>query len=328
MNTLTNCYKVKLITRADDEDYIKALKIYEEQTPVEIRTNSNEISYWIDNGKENEDFTFMVFAVYLDNTVIGFSETAYFSKNRLVLFDYITFSKDFRVNAVFFPVFSLIKNYITEKMRFIVDYWITEISDRDNGKQVDRESAFLKKLIYLENFCYIDVNYIQPQLGDNNYESSFNCKLYLQTNGEIRTLSKETVNNIVKSIYYSYYYNWYAPFLAEESKKRKYRSNLDNIYKDFQESISSKSSIPVKYNTTLTDNDSSQTTSGSVPASINKSKAIKYVMLVCSIIVIPVVIVIASTYVLKLFKVQTDVYMALAPAIISAIIVWLTNKRK
>lgn len=234
MSTLTNCYKIKLISKSDDEDYIKALKIYEDQTPVEIRTASNEISYWIDKSRDdNADFNFMVFAVYLDNVVIGFSETAYFSHNRFVLFDYITFSKDFRVNAVFFPVFSLIKNYFKDRMNFSVDYWITEISDRENGKQIDKESAFLKKLIYMENFCCIDIDYVQPQLGNNNFESSFQCKLYLQTNSEISQLSRDTVDSIVKNIYYSYYFNWYIPFL-EESELKLYKINLDKHYSYFK----------------------------------------------------------------------------------------------
>ncbi|WJM10688.1 MULTISPECIES: hypothetical protein [Paenibacillus] len=329
MSPLTNCYKVKLITRSDDEDYIKALKIYEDQTPVEIQTATNEISYWIEKSKDSVDFTFMVFAVYLDNTVIGYSQTSYFSQNRFVLFDYITFSKDFRVNAVFFPVFSLIKSYFKDRMNLPVDYWITEISDRDNGKQIDKESAFLKKLLYMENFCSIDIDYVQPQLGGTNYESSFPCKLYLQTNSEIFQLSKETVNSIVKSIYYAYYFNWYVPFL-KDSELKIYKSNLDKHYDYFKKSIYDKESISVKYNKNLLDDAHSQITSGSVPASKKKSKTLKYSFFVSCVIVIPILVVVLSNLLFKIFGFELDItssFSGIMPAVLSAIVVWLTSRK-
>ena len=49
MELLENKFSIKRVIRSSDEEYIEALKIYNETTPVDIKTNTNEITYWLDN---------------------------------------------------------------------------------------------------------------------------------------------------------------------------------------------------------------------------------------------------------------------------------------
>lgn len=46
---LENNYKIKLIKLSSDIDYIDSVKIYAKVTPSDIRTNTNELTYWLEN---------------------------------------------------------------------------------------------------------------------------------------------------------------------------------------------------------------------------------------------------------------------------------------
>lgn len=43
-NRLEHRFSIKHVTRTSDEDYVKALRIYNDTTPYEIKTPTNEIS--------------------------------------------------------------------------------------------------------------------------------------------------------------------------------------------------------------------------------------------------------------------------------------------
>ena len=47
-NLLEHRFAIKRITKPSNEDYISALKIYNETTPPDIKTNTNEITYWLE----------------------------------------------------------------------------------------------------------------------------------------------------------------------------------------------------------------------------------------------------------------------------------------
>lgn len=50
-NRLEHRFSIKHVTRTSDEDYVKALRIYNDTTPYEIKTPTNEITYWLSNKK-------------------------------------------------------------------------------------------------------------------------------------------------------------------------------------------------------------------------------------------------------------------------------------
>ncbi len=330
---LKNCYKIKLVTKADDEDYIKAIKIYNDETPPEIKTSSNQISAWIDRKKDNLDFEFMVFVAYLDDEVIGFAEIAYFSKNSFVLIDYLTLKKNFRVNAVFFPVLSLIQIFMQNR-NSNVNYWITEINNKDDGKNIDRESAFFKKLICVENFGFINTEYYHPYLGEDNFESSFVSKLYLKTNDKITNLSKETVLLIIKSIYYSYYLEWYRPFMTTDGVNN-YKLNLDVNFEKIKSNMLDQINISIECrDCLLPETINSQSTSGTVPAKKTKPKLLYYLIVGMIILICPLLITILYNQVLSTFGLGVNTTSlasgigTMLSALIAAATVYFVNTKK
>lgn len=50
-NRLEHRFSIKHVTRTSDEDYVKALRIYNDTTPYEIKTPTNEITYWLSKQK-------------------------------------------------------------------------------------------------------------------------------------------------------------------------------------------------------------------------------------------------------------------------------------
>lgn len=64
-NRLEHRFSIKHVTRTSDEDYVKALRIYNDTTPYEIKTPTNEITYWLSKQKISTPFEIYVFILVL-----------------------------------------------------------------------------------------------------------------------------------------------------------------------------------------------------------------------------------------------------------------------
>lgn len=64
-------FSIRRIHKITDEEYIEALRIYNETIPFEIRTETNEINFWLSKNKENNYFEIYMFVLYLDGKLIG-----------------------------------------------------------------------------------------------------------------------------------------------------------------------------------------------------------------------------------------------------------------
>ena len=60
-NLLEHRFAIKRITKPSNEDYISALKIYNETTPPDIKTNTNEITYWLEQNRNELPFEIQSF---------------------------------------------------------------------------------------------------------------------------------------------------------------------------------------------------------------------------------------------------------------------------
>ena len=270
MSNFENKFILKPITKSSDEDYIKALQIYIKETPKEIRTNSNEITHWLDKKDRNASFEMLVFVLYLDNALIGFSQITYIKSQQIVILDYISLKAQYRVNSVFLVFLSMIQNYLISSGKQIT-YYIAEIGNKDNGTHIDRESAFYKRVICLENYGQVMSKYYNMPLGIDNHESEFESLMYIKSNDNIPYITKETFFEIVHSICYEYYYTWYADFLNDEEKQI-YKNKLDKCYNDIKKHSSELTHIDVQYpNCPLFKQDISNKTFGAVPAKKKKS---------------------------------------------------------
>ncbi len=297
-----NRFVLKPISKSSDDDYIKALQIYMEETPKEIRTNSNEITYWLDKKTTTSPFEMMIFVLYLDDILIGFSQITYIKSQQIAILDYISLKSPYRVNSVFLVFLNMIQNYIISSGKQIT-YYIAEIGNKDKGANIDRESAFYKRVICLENYGQVMSKYYNFPLGIDNYESEFESLMYLKTNDNIAYINKETFTSIVKAICYEYYYIWYSEFLNDEEKEV-YRNKLDKCFNDITKQTTESDRINIEYpKCPLFYQDNSSKTSGAVPVKINKKYTITPLLLI-AVVILPVLLAVLYTKVLPYLNIQ------------------------
>lgn len=233
MDSLKNSFLIKRIKKTVDIDYLLAIKIYNEATPIDIKTNTNEITFWIDSPLDSQTrFELMTFMLYLDEKIVGFAMMSYLIQTRIVVIDYISIYEEYRKNVTFFPYISLLQSYLNEN-NYNVSYILNEVSNKNQGLGIDKESRVFKRLFCMEGFGRINAKYYTPPLGLDNYESVFEAFLYVKSSDNIRTITKDTYLKIITSIYYDYFYTWYTPFFMEDEKS-KYKNKLDDCIKKIE----------------------------------------------------------------------------------------------
>jgi len=333
MDRLENRYEIKRLLKSTDEDYIKSLCIYNEYTPVDIKTNTNEITYWLDNQTTQNDFELLLFALYLDGQIIGFAMLVYFTNRRAIVYDYIAMYSQYRVNAAYFAYMSLINSYIITN-NILVDYFAVEISNKNEGLGIDKESLIFQKLLCLEGFGVVDTQYITLPIGIDNFESSFNAFLYVKKSGDkLININRDTILNIVKGIYYDYFKTWYSKFL-NKNEIDLYIQKIDSCYKTVEEKIGDLQNINVisPKCELPTASKHEEPTDGVLPA--KQIKRFKEIYLIfAAILTIPILIVLIYYCILNLFNIPLSSVNSMlgnmVGAVMSFIIAYfITHKKK
>ena len=85
-NLLEHRFAIKRITKPSNEDYISALKIYNETTPPDIKTNTNEITYWLEQNRNELPFEIMLFSLYLNNMISNGNSFLFCSSQYVISF--------------------------------------------------------------------------------------------------------------------------------------------------------------------------------------------------------------------------------------------------
>jgi hypothetical protein len=329
-NQFEHKFAIKRVIKETDSGYLQALRIYNETTPVEIKTNTNEIVHWI---KKEGIFKTMVFALYLDEEVIGFSMVCYIVANKIAVIEYLALKSQYRINSAFFSYIGLLQDYLRES-DIEVSYYVTDISYKGEGKNIDKESKLFKKLICLEGFGRINSIYYTPPLGLTNYESEFESFLYLKTSDNIKQINKETYLDIIRAIYYDYYYEWYKDFLLDSKDINEYKMKIDNCFAFVKKSIDNNLSCEIIYaecpfiNSPYID----EKTHGPLPISKkNKSKKI-LLILIPLLLIAPVGIIWIYNFILKVIGIPFDLVITAIggyfTAIITALFTYLITRNK
>ena len=168
-NIVGASFCVKRFTSSKDKDFIKALILYNDTIPVDTKTSSNEIMYFADHCSIQPKRIMYFFGLYCNEHLVGFVETGYLLTTKTIIIDYIVLKEEYRLNSVFYPLFSLIQRYFSENM-IDYDYIATEVSTKCPEQSVDAESFFSKKMLQMEDFRIAEVLYRQPGLGLDNLE--------------------------------------------------------------------------------------------------------------------------------------------------------------
>lgn len=300
MDGIENRFLIKRITKPTDEDYLAALKIYSDATPQEIRTNTNEITHWLSKN-DYDSFEMMIFVLYLDGIVIGFSQVTLIPNCEVAILDYISLKENYRLNTIFLMFLSMMQNYIASTNKQVL-YYIAEISNKDNGQHIDRESTLYKRIVCLENFGKVESKYVNLPLGLDNFESEFDSLMYIKTNDKIDSINKETFLSIVKCICYDYYFAWYSEFLLPDQTEI-YKSKLDIAFSNIKKAVTS-DYIPVSYSQCpLFETISTEKTFGAIP-STKHNNVIKWPLTVVAILICPLLLALLYNNLFPLLNMQ------------------------
>lgn len=323
-NTLEHKFSIRRVQKATDEEYITALRIYNETTPFEIRTETNEITYWLSQNPDNELFELYMFVLYLDDKMIGLSMTTYIKRTKIVVDEYLAVLEQYRINTIFLIYLSLIQSYYKEH-NIEYSYYVTEISNKNSGNDINRESQISLKVLCTDEFGKVNAPYYTLPLGLDNHESNFEAILYIKTNDSIKNVSKETYLQIVKSIYYDYSYTWYKKFLSID-ELQKYHQEVDRNYNLILQKVSQEDIINVVNSNCVALNSSiiSEQTAGTIP--IRKRGKWKNIMRICiAILVLPLLIILGYSKILDLTGIPTSVTTTVLGSVISVIVTSLTT---
>ena len=332
MERLENRYEIKRILKSTDDEYVEALNIYYETTPVDIKTNTNEITHWLDKRTSSIPFELFLFALYLDGKIIGFAMLSYLIKRRIFIYDYIAIKNQYRVNAAYFAYISLINNYINMN-GYKTDYVVVEISNKNGGKNPDKESRIFQKLLCMEGFGVIDTLYRTAPLGTDNYESNFEAFLYIKKSGDtMSSITRETVLSIIKGIYFDYYETWYSG-LPNFDDIDCFRERINASFKEIENGINEKSVFNVISNECVLPSalKNEERTDGILPAKpIKPYKTITVVF--ATLLIAPVLIVLVHNWILTKFQIPIDSVNSMIGsvfgAVMSFVIAYFVIKKK
>ncbi len=223
-------YQIRQIKDSKHKDFTTLMRLYNENISPSIKTNTNEIIYWLDHFKEIRKMdSFWILALYLNNYPIGFCQGIYLKTEKIVFIDYCVIDPDYRGRA--FSEFSyMIRDFFVEK-KLDINYYITEVAYL-NQRLIPAESALkLMRLIKMTGFKVIKALYVQPELGLGNHESEMNAALMIFINGgcDYQSIKKETYLDIVHTVFYRHYIPWYQPFM-DPKEWEMYRKKVDNAY--------------------------------------------------------------------------------------------------
>ena len=126
-----------------------------------------------------------------------------------------------------------------------ISYYLTEISNKESGKEMDRESKISLKMLCVEEYGKIDALYYALPLGLENHESNFAAHIYIKGVEPIQSISPKTYQDIIETMYYEYWYTWYEPFLSP-AELGVYKGLIDKNFELIKKELMSfSSSMPV-----------------------------------------------------------------------------------
>lgn len=237
-------YKIQHIKDDQNKDLLYLLKLYIDNIDPCIKTNPNEIIYWLNNfeTRKGKD-TFWILALYMNNKPIGFCQMIHFYYYKVAFVDYCVIDPEYRGRA-FSEYTYLIRDFFTERS-IDINYFVTEVAYYSSNNIPSQSALKLIRLLKMSGLKVIKAPYIQPELGLDNHESEMNATLMIGINGrgnDQSTLKKETYMDIVHTIFYNHYIAWYDPFMSD-SEMSIYRKKIDEIFDSIKKETNKKDTI-------------------------------------------------------------------------------------
>lgn len=247
MTSFKSSYRLKRFLNSRDPDFAAALLVYVRNTPANVRTDTNEITYWLDEFSAKFGDDFYVFGFYRDRELVGYAEAAYLREERLIALDYLTLDEAHRRNNVFYEFVDHLKRYL-ENDHPEYRYAVAEITYGPNQQYPSQESRLRTRLFKLQGFKVIRAPYYQPRMMLDDPESEMKADLLIYSTVDLESLRTETYLSIVHTLYYKYYLRWDS---VVPDTTDAYKRHLDELYSRIKAGIRRKQTIPVNGHKTI-----------------------------------------------------------------------------
>ena len=313
--------------KALKNDFTNALIIYNSETPASIKTSTSELVSWIEKPGHGP-FQVLPFILYCEHTVAGFAMLTLHKQVKVISYEYIAIKNTFSSFASYFSYMDLINRYVVET-GIDVQYWITEINNKNKGKDVDKESTLFKKLLCMNQFGKLDAYYKTFPLGANE-DTTFDAVLYLKTNDRIHQISVDTYLQIVASIK-NYYDSWYHYFMTSD-EYNKYESSTQQIQEQIKNKVSNLREVPVSYiDCPLLTPEEKIHTELMPKVESQRPRWWHFLLALIGIIVISVVVTVAFIIIFQIIGHELSnvsiILASITSALISSSIAWRNNKK-
>jgi hypothetical protein len=159
---MKSTYEIKIFKSSNEQDLIKALNLYSQNIEPALRTDSREIMYWVDRYNKKFEDSFYILGFYLNDVLIGFSELAYFIKEKTLIVDYLVIDKKFRKNNTFYEFIQKIEEFLNSK-NFIIDYIVAEVGFYNEKLEPPEKSKHMIRLLKMAGFSVAKCSYYTPR---------------------------------------------------------------------------------------------------------------------------------------------------------------------
>lgn len=236
-------FELKRFIRADDPDFLKALHLYTKNIFPDWRTDTNEITYWLENFEKQFGDMFGIYGFYADDQLIGFAELVHLRAEHLVMIDYLVLDERHRKNNVFVQFIEHLQTLVETEISD-VNYAIAEVGYLSRTSEPSFYSRTIIRLLKFVGFGVVKAPYVSPQLGFINLESQMNATLMLMRPNAPppEEIGVQTYLAIVRAIYYKYYFRWYSIY---DDRAGEYRERLDSLFGDLEQRLGNQAVIRI-----------------------------------------------------------------------------------
>ena len=331
-------YSVRRYTSSLDQEFIRALKIYNDTVSTETKTDTREITYFVDNTDDRPRELYF-FGLYYNSKIIGYFQCGYLKQTKTLIIDYIILGNEYNHNSIFYPLFSLVQQYFSDNL-VDIDYYVMEISIRSLEENVDKESYYSRKWLTSEDFRIINVPYPQPLLGISNYESNLDLRLMIKSSHTMSSIKVSTFMSIVNDIYTNHYIDWYSEFMNQEEISD-YKEHINEQLNKIKESIKDKQVIELNsigskeceyyLSEKCQYNSIKMSTAGFAPTSSSRPKKILKIISIPAIIILSLALSVGTYFILNATKLINEnfapFFNAIASTVTGLTVFFFSNKK-
>lgn len=305
---ISRSYCLRRFASSRDPEYAAALAIYISTVTPDIRTSSNQITYWLDRSYAEFGDEFCVCEFIEDGRVIGFAEFAYFRSAAVLALDYLSLHTQHQSQSQYLQFTRMVREWI-DAQPFEFDFAVTEIPFESSGTPGERTQ--LEAELYRQmGFGVVHCEFGQAPLGLDNPQSDMPAHLLVMGRRGLSAIRAETVLHLIETVYYQHYLRWYTPFLSDTAP---YKAKLDRKFATLQRALSGIEDVPVN---------GSKMLSPPVPVSQKPAQDTSAVI-VASLSVLLALLIFVTTLVL-LGGYMRSTWQAMAVAIVGSLIAFVS----